>query len=252
MKNKIKHIFSIVVFALISVTSYSSVLFDTANQLYIDGKYFEALEKYETLIKENKTSENLYYNIANSYFKTEQIGKSILYYEKALKINPNNTDAQHNLKLANIKIENKLEIPPKIFFISWWKKLIYFFSTNTWAWIAICFSWFSVIAFAFYLFSKNNLFKKTAFLKSFIFGFISIFGILIAGISSEKIFSKKEIVLIGKTSYGKDAPSDKATKQELFTEGIKLKVKDEVGGFYKVLTSEGNTVWVKKIDFLEI
>ena len=240
----------LIVFLMANISIYAN--FEEANQLYLDGKYEEALKQYEELVSEGKKSENLYYNLANSYYKTGNLGKSILYYEKTLKINPENEKAKHNLRLANTKIEDALETLPELFFVKWWKKLVHFFSMNTWAWIAIAFSWFSVISFAFYLFSKKQLFKKSAFVKSFIFGFIAIVGMLIAGISSGKIFKTEEVVLVANTSYGKDAPSKNAANQELFHEGTKLVVKDKAGDFYKVETSEGNTVWVNKNDFLLI
>lgn len=251
LKNN-SYIKQVLLLLFIIINSFSFANFEEANQLYIEGKYQEAVEKYEELLAEGKKSENLYYNLANSYYKTSRLGKSILFYEKTLKINPENKKARHNLQLANTKIEDALETLPELFFVSWWKKLLHLFSMSTWAWIAITFSWFSVIAFAFYLFVKKQLFKKSAFIKSFILGFIAILSMLIAGISSGKIFKTEEVILVAKTSYGKDAPNQKAANQELFHEGTKLLVKDKVADFYKVETSEGNTVWVNKSDFLII
>jgi len=244
MSFKLKNIFLILVFITTSIFSYCSTNFEQGNQFYLEGKYKEAIEVYEFIAENGLETENLCYNTANAYYKNGDLGKSILYYEKTLKINPNNTNAFHNLQLANTKIEKPLEILPDLFFVVWWKKLIHFFTMNTWAWIAISFSWFSVIAFGIYLFSKNLLFKKFAFYKSFIFGFIAIFAMIIAGISSGKIFKTKEVVLVVKSSQSKDAPSKTAANQELFYEGTKLEVKDEVNGFYKAITSEGLTVWV--------
>lgn len=249
--NLVKYLYTIV-FLGIGVFSYGSADFEVGNDFYKNGEYSSAIDVYESLIDNNEISENLFYNLANAYFKNDELGFSILFYEKTLKVNPENKDAFHNLRLANTKIEDKLEVLPDLFFIAWWKKLMHYFSANNWAWIAIAFSWFSVIAFAFYLFSKNMLLKKSGFLKAFIFGFISIVSLLIAGVLSEKIFKKEEIVLINSSSYGKDAPSNNASKQGLFYEGIKLEVLDEVDGFYKIISSEGITVWVSAEDFRKI
>lgn len=227
-------------------------VFEKANELYEKEQFSEALLSYKSVVEKGAKSENLYYNLANTYYKTGALGKSILYYEKTLKINPQNKSAFHNLRLANTKIEDKLEVLPDLIFTSWWKKLKYLFSANIWAWIAISFAWFAVLSFGFYLFSKNLLFKKAAFSKFIVFGIVSLLSILIAGIQSEKIFKTEEIVLINTSSYGKDAPSKNAGNQILFHEGTKLEVLDQVDGFYKVINTEGITVWVSLEDFLKV
>ncbi len=253
--NKLIHTITFVLFSIF-VYGGNNISKDTdfekANLLYQNGEFEESLLIYEDLIEKGFKSENLFYNMANAYYKTGSLGKSILYYEKILKINPNNKNAIHNLRFVNTKIEDQLEVLPDLFFIAWWKSLIRFFSANSWAWIAIVFSWFSVIAFGFYLFSKKILFKKAGLIKAFVFGFISFLSMVISGIRAEKIFKKEEIVLIKKSTYGKDAPNVNGANQDLFYEGTKLEVVDKVKGFYKVKSSEGITVWVSSEDFLEI
>lgn len=260
LKVKLFRITHIVLFMFLAMSSFAEgtnlkdtvtvSVFEKANVFFEKEQFSKALSSYESLVEKGAKSENLYYNIANTYFKNGALGKSILYYEKTLKINPQNNDAFHNLRLANTKIEDNLAILPDLFFVSWWKKLKHLFSINTWAWIAISFGWFSVMTFGFYLFSRNLLFKKAAFSKSILFGLVSLLSILIAGIQSEKIFKTEEIVLINSSSYGKDAPSENAANEILFHEGTKLEVLDQVDGFYKVINTEGNTVWVNSTDFL--
>ena len=50
--------FSTVIFA------QNQSLFEQGNQLYNDGKYAEAIEKYQAILKSNKHSEALYFNLA--------------------------------------------------------------------------------------------------------------------------------------------------------------------------------------------
>ena len=41
--------------------------------------------------------------------------------EKALKINPNSEDAAYNLKIANDRTVDKIEMIPDLFIYRWWK-----------------------------------------------------------------------------------------------------------------------------------
>ena len=67
-----------------------TISFAKANQLYQQEKYQEALSNFEAIALEQKgqTSAELYFNIANCYYKTHQVAPAIFNYEKALLINP--------------------------------------------------------------------------------------------------------------------------------------------------------------------
>ena len=61
--------------------------FEKGNELYKNGKYDQAVEAYENVLKENKQSAELYFNLGNSYYKLNKVAPSIYYYEKALRYN---------------------------------------------------------------------------------------------------------------------------------------------------------------------
>ena len=79
-----KHII-ILVFCFFStiVFSQNDTLFDEANALYNDGKYAEAIDKYETILDSGQHSAELYFNLGNANYKLNNIAPSIYYYEKA-------------------------------------------------------------------------------------------------------------------------------------------------------------------------
>lgn len=101
---------------LICIVSFSGLLqaadlapsFKEANQLYADGKFSEAIPIYEKLIL-SKPSAEVYYNLGNAFFKEGQIGKAILNYERAKRLNPRNPDVRANLAYANHLIEYKID-----------------------------------------------------------------------------------------------------------------------------------------------
>lgn len=63
-------------------------LFESANELYNDGKYLEANYLYKDIASSNIISKDLYYNLASSYAAIGSNGYAVLYYEKALNIAP--------------------------------------------------------------------------------------------------------------------------------------------------------------------
>ena len=80
----------------------AETLWTQANEAYLNSDYAGAVRLYESILDEGLFSMKLYYNLANAYFKTGEIGKSILFYKRALILSPSNDDIRHNLSLIHI------------------------------------------------------------------------------------------------------------------------------------------------------
>jgi tetratricopeptide (TPR) repeat protein len=78
----------------------TDALFERANQAYLHGDYQQAIDAYEQVAGQGISDENLHYNLANAYFKSDRLGPAILHYEQALQLDPSQDDAESNLRLA--------------------------------------------------------------------------------------------------------------------------------------------------------
>ena len=96
-------------------------LFASANKLYQQERYIEALEQYQNIEKLDLESASLYFNMANIYYRTNQVAPAIYYYEKALKLNPNDKDIRFNLGFANNMILDNIEPLPKSYGKNSWR-----------------------------------------------------------------------------------------------------------------------------------
>ncbi len=83
-------------------------LFYQANLYYEEGHFDKALAAYKRILDEGLESGNLYYNLANAYFKTGDIGRAILYYEKARLLMPQDADIKANLEHAQTFVEESV------------------------------------------------------------------------------------------------------------------------------------------------
>ena len=95
--------FIIKLFLLLCIVTGSSAYatgFNGAETFYQNNDFASALEKYNHYLEENPDSFNILYNIGNCYFKLEQYGQAIVYYKRALKLNPTDGDAIKNLELT--------------------------------------------------------------------------------------------------------------------------------------------------------
>ena len=134
-----------------------------ANNLFVDGKYQEAIDTYENILILGYESSELYYNLGNSYYKQNVISHSILNYEKALQIAPNDDDIKYNLELCNRLVVDKLEKLPVFFITGWIRSIKNIFSSDFWAIVSIITFGLALAFISFYLYSNNIGIKKLSF-----------------------------------------------------------------------------------------
>ena len=81
----------------------------TTNQLYESGRYREAVEAYLQLLDTGLANSTIYYNLGNAYYKQNDLGRAILYYQTALEIDPRDLDVQANLRFARDQTIDQLD-----------------------------------------------------------------------------------------------------------------------------------------------
>src|SRR4030042_4421037 len=76
--------------------------YNLGNSLYKQEKFEAAATKYENLAVQNENDKlalsRYYYNLGNTYFKENKLKQSIEAYKNALRNNPADPDAKHNLQ----------------------------------------------------------------------------------------------------------------------------------------------------------
>ena len=71
-----------------------------ANQAYQEGAYQDAIEAYSAVQSGGYNSPGLEYNLGNAWFKSGNLARAILHWERALALAPGDDDTIANLELA--------------------------------------------------------------------------------------------------------------------------------------------------------
>jgi hypothetical protein len=108
-------------------------LFKAGNALYADGKFSEAVQKYQAADDQGLRHWTLEYNLGNAYYRAGQLGRAIAHYERAFRMNSGQNDVIYNLGLATQKAGDP-ELPTSALSALAWR-LFYFLSINT---LTIC------------------------------------------------------------------------------------------------------------------
>lgn len=225
-------------------------LLNSANDLYEQGSYEEAQNIYLELIEKGVISDDLNYNLANAYFKTNDIALAILHYEKALKINANHEDAAYNLNLANQKTVDKIEGIPELFIYRWWKATFKFLSIDQWAKLSILLFFITIIGFGFFLFASQVAAKKLSFYLAITALFLALSSWLFAS-TQNRYFKQQDYAIIVQASINVlSAPSEGSSQLFVLHEGTKVKLKGNTNNWIEIALPNGNKGWVEQ-DVLE-
>ncbi len=248
-----KQIIFTILFIITSVL-YAQVdsLFAKANKLYQNEKYSEALEVYKEIEKHNINDDDLLYNIANTYYKMNKVAPAIYYYEKVLLQNPHHADAIFNLAFAKQMALDNIEPLPKTLFQKINEGLILKLTYNTWAWLAVGFSFLFAILFLLYHFSFSSGSKRVYFITSFVSAILALLTIVIAYKNYNYVKSIKQAIVFAQQTEVKTAPTLSSEVSFLLHEGTKVNVLESLDNWKKIKIADGKIGWIVADDMKEL
>lgn len=249
-----KKLVSIVVL-LLSLVAYpqeASKLFTEGNTFYKEGNYTRAVGVYLAIEEQGLESEDLYFNIANCYYKLNKVAPAIYYYEKTLKINPNYEDAKSNLAFAKRMTIDVIEELPKTYFQRFSANIIQKLNFDTWALIAVIASFMVTLLFLLYYFSSSSK-KKLFYFNTTIFAvFVLAISVFFAFNNYKTVQKNRTAIIFSEKTEIKNAPSTSSDKVFELHEGTKVIVMDELDNWKKIKIADGKIGWIYSDDLKEI
>lgn len=211
---------------------------------YIRNDFAAAIQIYEGLLQQGESSE-VYYNLGNSYYKSGDIARAILNYERALLLNPGNGDIRANLEIARSKTIDKVESIPDIFFITWIKSLINCFGSDTWAQMAVVSFLLLLISLAIFFFSQQSKWKKMGFSGAILFLLLVILTNLFASEQRSYLTERNKAIILAPSVTVRSTPSESGTSLFILHEGSKVEIKDNSMREWKeILLEDGKVGWL--------
>jgi len=217
----------------------SEQAFEKGNKQYINENYSLAISIYDSILRTGLESSELYYNLGNCHYKTNDWANAIWHYEKSLQLN-NNEKIIHNFELAKLKIIDRIEPLPQLFYKKWWSNLTQTLSTKVWQILTL----FSIsFIFILQLLSQFSSLKSKLITK--IFSTITIIVLLITQTSYHNNFTKKEAIIFSEAITVNSAPTINSTNLFILHAGSKVEIIDSIGDWINIKIANGNSGWIK-------
>jgi tetratricopeptide (TPR) repeat protein len=236
-------VLSFLLFTFYSITSANdcNIQFKKAVQFYEAKQYASSVEQFNRCLDQGIKNAEIYYNIANAQYKDGNLALAILNFEKALKINPLDLDAIHNLTIAQSQqLDKQVSIDRKSIFY----QTLYLIPIN-WSLqisVLLILAWISFV-----LFSKNK--SDQVQLRLYALAVvIFIIAVPIIGSTTYRIyqneFQKYGIVLNDKAQV-LTGPSSKSNSLTTLNSGYKFEILETQNKWSKV-KFEDTYGWVLK------
>jgi len=230
----------------------NDTLYSSAIKLYETGQYEESLKVYIEILSRGIESPLMYYNMGNAAYRSNHLGYSVLYYEKALKMDPGFDDAAYNLKFVSQFKSDKFEEVPELFIRKWIRAAINGLSEKTWSLISILVFVLLLSGVMTYIFARSLAFKKTGFFLALLSLLIFSFSILSASVQHRKISDPDKGIVIAPSVMVNSTPSESGNDLFILHEGTKVTVGEEVMDWYNIRIADGREGWIPVSSFLPI
>ena len=246
--------FIIVAVSLVGVdcqaqTLQQDTLWNSAITLYANGDYEGALKDFKAIEEEGYISAQLFYNIANCYYKSGQNNaRAILYYERALKLNPSFKDAKVNLGYTKQLTADKIEEVPDLLITVWINRLNDMFSADTWAYISILFIAIVLLLLLSFRFGRSARMRKNSFIFAMIFLLFYLITLTFSLILKSEFTSENEAIVMAPATSVKSSPGDNSRSLFILHDGTKVEILESLGSWTRVELTDGRQGWIPSGD----
>lgn len=220
---------------------------EQADQLAREGKFAEALQAYELLVAQGEVSAALYYNLGYCYFKQGMLGKSILNFERALRLNPADVDTQENLKMA-YSLTDKMDVVEPIAIERWWDSFKNSLSSDGWAWLFVLLFALTITGVALFFFHTSVSMRKTGFFSAIFLFVLALFALSFSMQKRSEVLDSEEGIIMASSVTLSTSPDKNGSQMAVLHEGTHVTVIDQLGDWIEVKLVDGNVGWLKVSD----
>ena len=249
IKNLIKtfcFVLFITSFHIATANVVEDTTFQQANNAYQAGNYADAVTLYQQIVDAGNEGAVLFYNLGNAYYKTDNKAYALLWYERALRLDPTNEDIKHNISFVNNTLVDKIEVMPEFVITKWWNGVSKSMVSNTWAIcsIVLCFFLFALIALI--LFAPRQWLRSGSFILSFVVLLLLVLSIIFARKESVRYQNQPEAIIVKSVATAKSTPNQSGADLFILHEGLKVSISDKVSEWYEIRLPNGEKGWIRE------
>jgi len=209
------------------------------------GQFNLAVQEFERILQSGWESSSLLYNLGNAYFRQNNIAGAVWAYEKCLELDPGFQDAIYNLSLVNLKVKDRVDVPPAPMYLQFYRHLKQQFTPDRW--VFICSVWLVL----FTVFRMIRIIKRWDQIRAMkitehIFVVLLILSVLISAHAINDDLRIKQGIIYSDSVTATSEPKSYSTPLFEVHEGLKVIVIDQIQDWVEIRLIDGKTGWVSE------
>lgn len=223
----------------------NSALWDQANTAYYSGDFAAAAALYDSIERSGMISSRLYYNKAGALFKMGKTGESILYFSKAQRLAPGDSDIAHNLAIAKTYTRNRIEPLPEFFLKKWMRGFGGIMGGDAWAGVSIGLFALVLAGALIYLLPLGRGLRRAGFWGCLAALLLLVFSFSFAQKAWNESQNPTQGIVVSGSAAVKSSPDSSGKDLFLLYEGDAVEVRDALNGWSEIVVANGNRGWVR-------
>lgn len=212
---------------------------------YSKGEWSEARSAWEAVLAEGQESAALLTNIGSACFKEGDLAHAVLYFEKALKVDPSYADAKYDLEFAQTFLKDRIETVPEFFVKGWIRSLRCSLSSNVWAVVFLVLLAVALGLTLLFLLGRSSAARKTGFFTGLVALLLSLMCLGFSLRLRAEYSANSSAIVVSPVTVARSAPDNNSgTDLFILHEGTKVKVLDSVGSWDNIELSDGRQGWI--------
>lgn len=219
---------------VVADSAYAKEDFDQAARIYLQ-------------IAQQGESAAICYNLANCYYRMDDIAHAILWYERAYLLNPGDEDIRFNLDMARSKTIDRVTPRHEFFFVTWWKQLTDTMSVDAWAHLGLLFFVLCLIALAVYVYANPLWLRKTGFTLAIVLLLLCILSNACAWSQRDRLAQRTGAIVMSSSAVVKSTPSQSGSDLFVLHEGTYVSIRDNtLADWAEVTLADGKQGWIQR------
>ena len=252
MKLRILHIVALVLLLATATSSHAADAKTTARAAWDEGiaayerkEYAKAVEAFENIASLGEVSDDLYYNLANAYFKQNKLGEALLNYNRASRIAPGDEDIRHNQEYAEKMTKDSIEKIPEFFLTTWLRSVRGAMSCTAWTVLSLAMLAVALVMALVYLLAQRMSLRKVGFYTMAVAVLLFVATSIFAISERNQLMGRTEAIVMSTAASVKSSPDRSATELFVLHEGTKVSIGATTDGWAEVRIADGRKGWIE-------
>jgi tetratricopeptide (TPR) repeat protein len=238
---KVILIISLIAIPVFAVQDGISLQYGVGMDAYRKGQYDLTIQEFESILSNNWDSPEIYYNLGNAFYRVRHTAGAIWAFESCLKLSPTHTDAEYNLKLTNLQVIDRMNLPEPPIYLKWYLSIKEQFISSTWINLSLfIFLIFSIIITTFRM-TSSLILQNISGIIIVVF-FISIF------LTIHSIWTDNSLnlgVIYASKVEARSEPNPFSTRLFEVHEGLKVSINQTADQWVEIELLDGKTGWIE-------